>query len=105
MGAFLEKPKTEKHNENGNGNGLRYGVGSMQGWRMEMEDAHQAIIGLDDPARVDEQCKDEKCTYKATKSFVDSLKTLMTKNHYHKHIKGYFHSLRPWMLFKFFLHS
>ncbi|KAL0269590.1 UNVERIFIED_CONTAM: hypothetical protein PYX00_007269 [Menopon gallinae] len=46
MGAFLDKPNTDKHNEYGNGNGLRYGIASMQGWRQEMEDAHQAIIGL-----------------------------------------------------------
>jgi len=46
MGAFLDKPKTEKHNENGSGNGLRYGLSSMQGWRVEMEDAHCARIGL-----------------------------------------------------------
>jgi len=46
MGAFLEKPKTEKHNENGMGNGLRFGLSSMQGWRIEMEDAHCATIGL-----------------------------------------------------------
>lgn len=31
MGAFLEKPKTEKHTEVGEGNGLRFGVSSMQG--------------------------------------------------------------------------
>jgi len=31
MGAFLEKPNTDKHNENGEGNGLRFGVSSMQG--------------------------------------------------------------------------
>lgn len=31
MGAFLEKPNTDKHNETGEGNGLRYGVSSMQG--------------------------------------------------------------------------
>lgn len=46
MGAFLDKPKTEKHNEGGVGNGLRYGLASMQGWRVEMEDAHTAVIGL-----------------------------------------------------------
>ncbi|XP_063222627.1 protein phosphatase 1B isoform X1 [Bacillus rossius redtenbacheri] len=46
MGAFLDKPKTEKHNEHGCGNGLRYGVASMQGWRVEMEDAHCAVTGL-----------------------------------------------------------
>lgn len=46
MGALLDTPKTEKYNEHGSGNGLHYGVASMQGWRMEMEDAHRAITGL-----------------------------------------------------------
>jgi protein phosphatase 1B len=66
MGAFLEKPNTDKHNENGEGNGLRFGVSSMQGlfdsrrfcgfptefsrfsagWRCEMEDAHFARTNL-----------------------------------------------------------
>jgi len=46
MGAFLDKPKTDKHTETGSGNGLRYGLSSMQGWRVEMEDAHCAMIGL-----------------------------------------------------------
>ncbi|XP_071447361.1 protein phosphatase 1B-like isoform X1 [Hetaerina americana] len=46
MGAFLEKPNTEKYNEHGAGNGLRYGLASMQGWRVEMEDAHCAVTGL-----------------------------------------------------------
>ncbi|XP_063840100.1 protein phosphatase 1B-like isoform X4 [Scylla paramamosain] len=46
MGAFLDKPKTDKHNENGVGNGLRYGLSSMQGWRIEMEDAHAAVANL-----------------------------------------------------------
>lgn len=48
MGAFLEKPKTEKYNESKTGAGLRYGLSSMQGWRLEMEDAHSAIIGVPD---------------------------------------------------------
>jgi len=46
MGAFLDKPKLDKHTEAGAGNGIRYGVSSMQGWRIEMEDAHHAEIGL-----------------------------------------------------------
>ncbi|XP_026867369.2 protein phosphatase 1B [Electrophorus electricus] len=46
MGAFLDKPKTEKQNAHGEGNSLRYGLSSMQGWRVEMEDAHTAAIGL-----------------------------------------------------------
>lgn len=48
MGAFLDKPKTEKYNESKVGGGLRYGLSSMQGWRIEMEDAHSAIIGIPD---------------------------------------------------------
>ncbi|KAL7889182.1 hypothetical protein AOLI_G00014400 [Acnodon oligacanthus] len=46
MGAFLDKPKMEKHNAHGEGNGLHFGLSSMQGWRVEMEDAHTAVIGL-----------------------------------------------------------
>lgn len=46
MGAFLDKPKTDKHTESGSGSGLRFGLSSMQGWRIEMEDAHLAVIGL-----------------------------------------------------------
>lgn len=46
MGAFLDKPKTDKFLEHGEGNGLRYGVASMQGWRIEMEDAHMAKTNL-----------------------------------------------------------
>ncbi len=46
MGAFLDKPKTEKYNAHGEGNGLRFGLSSMQGWRVEMEDAHTAAVGL-----------------------------------------------------------
>ena len=34
MGAFLDKPKTEKYNESSEGVGLRYGLSSMQvGWQ------------------------------------------------------------------------
>lgn len=46
MGAFLDKPKTEKEVSKGSGNGLKYGLSSMQGWRVEMEDAHCAVLGL-----------------------------------------------------------
>ncbi|TPP60004.1 Protein phosphatase type 2C alpha 2 [Fasciola gigantica] len=46
MGALLGTPKTEKYNETGSGNGLRYGIASMQGWRVSMEDAHCAITQL-----------------------------------------------------------
>uniref|UniRef100_A0A8C0GKU8 PPM-type phosphatase domain-containing protein n=1 Tax=Chelonoidis abingdonii TaxID=106734 RepID=A0A8C0GKU8_CHEAB len=41
-GSFLEAPRTEKLLERGEGSGLRYGLGAMQGWRAHMEDAHTA---------------------------------------------------------------
>ena len=46
MGVFLDKPKKEKESESGEGNGLRYAMCSMQGWRVEMEDAHAIRIEL-----------------------------------------------------------
>jgi len=48
MGAFLDKPKTEKYNESKTVPHLRYGLSSMQGWRIEMEDAHTAVLGIPD---------------------------------------------------------
>lgn len=40
MGAFLGKPKTDKELVSGEGEDFKYGGCSMQGWRVEMEDAH-----------------------------------------------------------------
>ena len=40
MGAFLNTPMTDKKTDTGEGSGVRYAVSAMQGWRMEMEDAH-----------------------------------------------------------------
>jgi serine/threonine protein phosphatase PrpC len=46
MGGFLDKPNTVKSTHVGQGKVgdqvLRYGVSAMQGWRLEMEDAHVA---------------------------------------------------------------
>jgi len=48
MGSLLDKPKTEYlEAEEGEANGLKYGVSSMQGWRTEMEDAHIISHDLD----------------------------------------------------------
>lgn len=38
--AFLQRPITEQSGDAGMGNGMRYGVSYMQGWRAHMEDAH-----------------------------------------------------------------
>jgi len=49
MGSFLDKPITEKDTECGEGtiggHSIRFGVSGMQGWRVEMEDAHAHVIG------------------------------------------------------------
>lgn len=47
MGAFLDKPKVEKTSAYGEGNDLRYAVSCMQGWRVEMEDAHTTIAAME----------------------------------------------------------
>ncbi|ETN72319.1 protein phosphatase 2C [Necator americanus] len=46
MGAYLDKPITEKESESGQGNGLTYGATCMQGWRVKQEDAHNCILDL-----------------------------------------------------------
>jgi serine/threonine protein phosphatase PrpC len=46
MGQTLEKPNTEKYNESNVGPGIRYGLASMQGFRMSMEDNHSVVIGI-----------------------------------------------------------
>jgi len=46
MGAYLSTPHTEIESEIGEGNGLQYAVGSMQGWRKNQEDAHVACTDL-----------------------------------------------------------
>lgn len=40
MGIYLSKPNTTKNSQVGDGPNLKYGVSSMQGWRMTMEDSH-----------------------------------------------------------------
>lgn len=46
MGGFLDKPETSKVMKHGEGNGLRYGIAAMQGWRLKMEDRYDAKITL-----------------------------------------------------------
>lgn len=40
MGIYLSKPNLVKDSHSGENETLRYGVSAMQGWRMNMEDAH-----------------------------------------------------------------
>jgi len=40
MGNYLATPDKSKENINGEGNGIKFGASAMQGWRLNMEDAH-----------------------------------------------------------------
>jgi hypothetical protein len=48
MGAFLSQPITDKETVIGEGNGLRFGMSEMQGWRTEMEVRKLMSLGYGD---------------------------------------------------------
>eukprot|EP00794_Sanderia_malayensis_P004672 gene4672-5281_t len=47
MGAYLNKPVTEKKSTDSECNGLIFGASEMQGWRVSMEDAWNALLDFD----------------------------------------------------------
>jgi len=57
MGQTLSEPVVDKTSENGGDDRLIFGVSSMQGWRISMEDAHAAVLDLQSVA---EDGKDSK---------------------------------------------
>jgi len=48
MGQTLSSPETKKKSEVGTNDRFLYAVSEMQGWRITMEDAHAAVLDLDD---------------------------------------------------------
>lgn len=46
MGQILSTPITDKQSEHGGNKYFSYGLSSMQGWRINMEDAHTTILDL-----------------------------------------------------------
>lgn len=46
MGQTLSEPVVEKKSQNGEGETLIFGVSSMQGWRISMEDAHACVLDM-----------------------------------------------------------
>ncbi|KAF1988083.1 protein phosphatase 2C protein 1 [Aulographum hederae CBS 113979] len=46
MGQTLSEPVVEKTSDNGQDDRVIFGVSSMQGWRISMEDAHACILDL-----------------------------------------------------------
>jgi protein phosphatase 2C family protein 2/3 len=51
MGQILSQPVTEKHSESDENSQFAYGLSSMQGWRINMEDAHTTILNLQDEGK------------------------------------------------------
>ncbi|KAF2280560.1 protein phosphatase 2C [Westerdykella ornata] len=49
MGQTLSEPVVDKKSENGESDTIIYGLSSMQGWRISMEDAHAAVLDLQPP--------------------------------------------------------
>lgn len=48
MGIYLTKPNLNKDSHNGENESLKFGVSAMQGWRMNMEDAHITNLKVND---------------------------------------------------------
>ncbi|GEQ66811.1 hypothetical protein JCM33374_g474 [Metschnikowia sp. JCM 33374] len=48
MGQILSQPETEKHSEVSADKYLAYGLSCMQGWRINMEDAHATILNVNE---------------------------------------------------------
>jgi serine/threonine protein phosphatase PrpC len=46
MGAMLSQPLTDKATEGGENDDMVFGVSSMQGYRLQMEDRHSAFVAL-----------------------------------------------------------
>lgn len=46
MGQFLSSPVTKKESSSGGDDFLKFGLSSMQGWRVSMEDAHCHVLDL-----------------------------------------------------------
>jgi protein phosphatase 2C family protein 2/3 len=57
MGQTLSEPVVDKTSANGGDERLIFGVSSMQGWRISMEDAHAAILDLQSVAEDGKEAK------------------------------------------------
>jgi hypothetical protein len=49
MGAYLNTPVTEKEQDEGENEWIRFASTSMQGWRAHQEDSHNNILDFGDP--------------------------------------------------------
>eukprot|EP00752_Nemacystus_decipiens_P018431 g16523.t1 len=59
MGVFLSKPSVTKFSEDGEDDDVGFGVSSMQGWRRGMEDAHVALLDVEQDAKAGGEGQEE----------------------------------------------
>lgn len=63
MGQTLSEPVVDKHSAAGGDERLLYGISSMQGWRISMEDAHATILDLKANANDKETPADKRISF------------------------------------------
>ncbi|KAF2083840.1 PP2C-domain-containing protein [Saccharata proteae CBS 121410] len=66
MGQTLSEPVVDKKSDHGQDDRVIFGVSSMQGWRISMEDAHAAVLDLKPEATADngiETAKDLRLSF------------------------------------------
>ena len=98
MGQILSQPVVEKHSDEHKDKYLAYGISCMQGWRINMEDAHATILNLYDlPLKKSlssnsEQDEDEEDEEEEADS-QDSTTTNTTKSHQQQNQKKTFNKI------------
>ncbi|KAF3191650.1 Protein phosphatase 2C 2, variant 2 [Orbilia oligospora] len=63
MGQTLSEPVVEKLSEHGEDDRLYFGLSSMQGWRISMEDAHAAILDLQPDDRTEKTSPQSRVSF------------------------------------------
>jgi protein phosphatase 2C family protein 2/3 len=63
MGQTLSEPVVEKLSESGEDERLIYGLSSMQGWRISMEDAHATVLDLQNQDKPRKTSPDERLSF------------------------------------------
>ncbi|ONH69670.1 Protein phosphatase 2C 2 [Cyberlindnera fabianii] len=72
MGQILSQPVTDKESHQGQNAKYAFGLSSMQGWRINMEDAHTTILNLNDDLDTDNDEDNEKVGASTTSHSDDS---------------------------------
>ncbi|TGZ80373.1 protein phosphatase 2C [Ascodesmis nigricans] len=63
MGQTLSEPVVEKFSDSGEDDRLLYGLSCMQGWRITMEDAHAAVLDLQNSENKKPTTKEDRLSF------------------------------------------